>query len=50
MPECLNCGGSITKQYVRVFAPNGMDTVRVCPNCPGMVREGNSVREKKTSQ
>ncbi|WP_425311117.1 DUF7563 family protein [Halococcus dombrowskii] len=47
MPDCLNCGGSVTKQDVRVFAPTGMDTVRVCPNCPDMIREGNDVREAK---
>jgi len=22
MPDCLNCGGFITEQYVRVFAPD----------------------------
>jgi hypothetical protein len=38
MPECNNCGGFVTEQYVRVFAPEGMDTVRVCPKCPNMVR------------
>ena len=50
MPDCLNCGGFVTEQYVRVFAPTGMDTVRVCPNCPGMVREGSEVREAKSSR
>ncbi|GAA0460290.1 hypothetical protein GCM10008985_15930 [Halococcus dombrowskii] len=50
MPDCLNCGGFITEQYVRVFAPTEMDTVRVCPNCPDMVREGNDVREAKSSR
>jgi NAD-dependent SIR2 family protein deacetylase len=48
MPECRNCGEFVTEQYVRVFAPTGMDTVRVCPNCPGMVREGAEVREART--
>jgi hypothetical protein len=48
MAECRNCGGFVTDQYVRVFAPNDMDTVRVCPNCPSMVREGGNVREAKS--
>ena len=48
MPECKNCGAFVTEQYVRVFAPTGMDTVRVCPNCPDMVREGGDVREAKS--
>jgi hypothetical protein len=48
MPECENCGGFVTDQYVRVFAPTGMDTVRVCPNCPDMVRDNGGVREAKS--
>jgi hypothetical protein len=47
MAECDNCGAFVTDQYVRVFAPTGMDTVRVCPNCPDMVRDGGEVREAK---
>jgi hypothetical protein len=48
MAECDNCGGFVTDQYVRVFAPTGMDTVRVCPQCPDMVRKGGEVREAKS--
>ena len=48
MAECDNCGAFVTEQYVRVFAPPGMDTVRVCPECPDMVREGGGVREAKS--
>ena len=48
MAECENCGEFVTEQYVRVFAPPGMETVRVCPNCPDMVREGAKVREAKS--
>lgn len=47
MAECQNCGAIVTEQYVRVFAPAGMETVRVCPECPDMVREGGDVREAK---
>ena len=40
MPHCDNCEGFVTGAYVRVFTPPGMATVRVCPNCEDMVREG----------
>lgn len=50
MSECLNCGAFVSEQYVRVFAPNEMDTVRVCPECPDMIRENGGVREAKTSR
>lgn len=50
MSECQNCGGFVTEQYVRVFAPAGMDTVRVCPNCPDKLRDGAEIREAKTSR
>lgn len=42
MPECDNCERFVTNTYVRVFAPEGMDTVRLCPNCPDMIRESNA--------
>ena len=45
MPECRNCGEFVTEQYVRVFAPTGFDTVRVCPHCEGLLRDGADVRE-----
>jgi predicted RNA-binding Zn-ribbon protein involved in translation (DUF1610 family) len=32
MPECANCGGHVTEQYVRVFAAND-GTLYACPNC-----------------
>lgn len=49
MAECDNCGAFVSDQYVRVFAPTGMETVRVCPACPDMVREsGGDVREAKS--
>ena len=47
MPHCDNCEGFVTDAYVRVFSPPGMATVRVCPNCEDMVREGADVREAK---
>ena len=48
MAECENCGEFVTEQYVRVFAPTGMGTVRVCPKCPDMVRRDGEVREAKS--
>lgn len=45
MPQCENCGSFVTGQYVRVFAPDEMDTVRVCPKCEDMVRDGANIRE-----
>jgi hypothetical protein len=45
MPDCKNCGGFVTDRYVRVFAPTGLETVRVCPNCEDKLREGAEVRE-----
>ena len=48
MAECENCGEFVTEQYVRVFAPTGMETVRVCPKCPDMVRRDGEVREAKS--
>jgi hypothetical protein len=50
MPHCDNCEEVVTDVYVRVFAPPGMNTVRVCPNCEDMVREGADVREAKASR
>lgn len=45
MPQCENCDSFVTDQYVRVFAPNEMETVRVCPSCEDMVRDGAETRE-----
>jgi NAD-dependent SIR2 family protein deacetylase len=50
MPECQNCGSFVTDDYVRVFAPDGMDHPRVCPNCEDMVRDGNDVREARAKR
>jgi len=47
MAHCGNCEEFVTDAYVRVFAPLGMATVRVCPSCEDMVREGADVREAK---
>ena len=48
MPECANCGSFVTEGYVRVFAPTDHETVRVCPACPDMIRDGSEVREARS--
>ena len=45
MPDCKNCGTFVTNQYVRVFAPSGLSTVRVCPSCEDKLRDGADIRE-----
>ncbi len=50
MPECGNCSSFVTERYVRVFAPEGMSTVRVCPSCEDMVRDGAGVREARSKR
>lgn len=47
MPDCRNCGSYVTAQYVKVFAPDDLDTVRVCPHCEDVMRDGNDVREAR---
>lgn len=47
MPRCRNCESYVTEQYVKVFAPEELDSVRVCPNCEDVVRDGNDVREAR---
>lgn len=48
MPKCQNCGGFVTKQYVRVFTPTEVTEPRVCPSCEDLVREGADVREARS--
>ena len=48
MPECANCGEFVTEQYVRVFSPSEKETVRVCPNCPDLIRSNGVVRETRS--
>lgn len=50
MPECQNCGSFVTETYVRVFAPNEMVSVRVCPNCEDKLRDGASIRQARSSR
>jgi len=47
MPNCQNCDSVVTESYVRVFAPNGMNQPRVCPNCEDKTREKGGVRTKR---
>lgn len=32
MPNCPNCGGHVTRQFLRVFGRNG-DEIERCPHC-----------------
>lgn len=50
MPLCGNCEGFVTEQYVRVFAPDDEPTVRVCPNCEDVIRDGADVREARSKR
>ena len=47
MPNCESCGSFVTERYVRVFSRNEADTVRACPYCEDMVREGGKAREAR---
>lgn len=44
MPNCENCESFVTEAYVRVFSPPKLATVRVCPNCEDIVRDGSETR------
>jgi NAD-dependent SIR2 family protein deacetylase len=48
MPECQNCGSFVSRDYVRVFAPEGFEDARVCPQCEDAIREGAAVREARS--
>ena len=50
MPECSNCGSHVTDDYRRVFTPSDVDEVRVCPNCPDLVRDGPHVRDARSTR
>ncbi|WP_418281436.1 DUF7563 family protein [Halorubrum sp. DTA98] len=50
MPTCQNCDAFVTRDYVRVFAPNGVERPRVCPDCEDLVRDGADVREARATR
>jgi NAD-dependent SIR2 family protein deacetylase len=50
MPRCHNCEAFVTEDYVRVFAPDEMSTVRVCPNCEDKLRDGAEIREARSTR
>ena len=41
MANCLNCDSYVSEQYVKVFAPDELSSVRVCPHCEDKMRDGN---------
>jgi len=44
--ECLNCGASVSQDYIRVMAPSGTENVERCPECSSLSerREGGVTR------
>lgn len=47
-PQC-RCGSFVSKEYVRVFAPEDFDgdaDVRACPTC-NLLRDRNGIREAR---
>lgn len=50
MPLCNNCDSFVTDDYVRVFAPDGLDAVRVCPNCEDKLRDGADIRDARSTR
>lgn len=47
MAQCQNCGEYVSEQYARVFSPEHVDGVRVCPHCEDKLRDGADVREAR---
>lgn len=50
MRECNNCGSSVSKRYVKVFARDETSGPRVCPYCEDVVRDGAEVREARATR
>lgn len=48
MPRCENCDSFVTQTYVRVFGLPGEGSVRVCPNCEDIIRDGTDVRPARS--
>ncbi|WP_442903392.1 DUF7563 family protein [Halobacterium sp. KA-4] len=48
MPECQNCGGHVTSEYVRVFTPDGVAEPRAYPSCEDKVRGRDGVRDSRS--
>jgi len=47
-PQC-RCGSFVSREYVRVFAPDDLDgdaDVRACPTC-NLLREQGDIRESR---
>ena len=50
MPTCENCDSFVTENYVRVFAPEGRNSVRVCPGCQDKIRDGAEIRTARSTR
>ena len=44
VPHGSNCDPFVTEAYVAVLAPDGLVTVRTCPHCEDVIRDGAEVR------
>lgn len=50
MATCQNCDSFVSDAYVRVFSPDDRETVRVCPRCEDLVRDGTETREARSKR
>lgn len=39
-PRCTNCGGHVSADFMRVFAPDDITNPDQCLNCPGQANIG----------
>lgn len=50
MAECQNCNSFVSDDYARVFTPGDVENPRVCPHCEDKIRDGNGVREARSTR
>jgi hypothetical protein len=50
MAKCQNCESFVTEAYARVFTPSEVKNPRVCPQCEDKIRDGNGVREARSTR
>jgi hypothetical protein len=48
MPTCQNCNSFVSKDFVRVFEPDGIKDPRACPKCVDKVRTGGKIRDARS--
>lgn len=47
---CLNCGAQVSKRYVDVREPEGIDQPRTCPDCELVRERDGTVREPRNRE